>query len=589
MAGKPVKSQGGNPAPTPEMLRALLADAKAKKAELLEQAAKYQETHQLERFKPHAQQQLFFDALRDPEIKTFVLLGGNRSGKTEAAATAALSFAMGRLPWVPAPQTPFTMPPVLRATPVNGGPGFSALFDRAALLPTLERIGQTKGWEEAEFTPSSDARLYGDEPKRRRKPPTIPALQRIFTSNDDFKQQIDLVERLSDPGRLRFDPPIKIRLLAEDMTSLEQVQLPKLRKYVAPEWIIAKKKNSFGIETHWVFANGSVIDLLTYQQDSAMMEGWDGHVCIYDEPPPRTHYIANIRGLVDHNGISIFSMTPLKEAWIADEIVNKPDNTIWTLTMHSRDNPHVSKQAIDEFESKLTEEEKETRLDGKFLHLQGLVFKQFDKPKHVIAPFDIPPNYTCYVSIDTHPRTEQAVVFMAVDPRGNRFVVSESFRHETPDQVADRIIDFHKNTHRLELALIEPSSQGDTNRGESTFSIIENRLLEEGITLELGSKDLSGGILVMQECLRSKNGLASLFFFRNCERTIWEMQRYVWQDWKNAGGKDKTEMNKPKDADDHMIECIRRLVQHPTDYVPPRAQSEFLQKTWSPTDPDAGY
>ena len=724
MPSKPVKSQGGNPAPTPEMLKALLADAKARKAELLEQAARYEETHRLEKFAPHPRQQLFFDALRDDTLRTFVLLGGNRclapdelifdpvantfsriedlqnrphhvlawdkkegrlvpapaspsfpkgvdqmyrvtlsdgssfeasgghrvltptgyravsqlrpqsavfrprtsedgsdslqieaieptrkaqrwdfhvpvynnyfhqgiihhnSGKTECATTAAIAMAMGRLPWVT--PTPFTFPQPLWATQIGGGHAFTAMFDQSILQPALERARLTDGWEEVEFKPSPDARLWSPAIRRRKKP-SVPALQRTFPSHEAFKREVARIERCADVSRMRFDPPIKIRLLAEDMTALEQVQIPKLRKYIAPEWLVAKKKNSFGIETHWIFSNGSVIDLLTYQQDSAMMEGWDGHVCIYDEPPPRSHYIANIRGLVDHNGISIFSMTPLKEAWIADEIVNKPDNTIWTLTMHSRENPHVSKQAIDEFESKLTEEEKETRLGGKFLHLQGLVFKQFDKLKHVIAPFDIPPNYTCYASVDTHPRTEQAVVFMAVDPRGNRFVVSESFRHETPDQVADRLIDFHKHTHPLELVLIEPSSQGDTNRGESTFTIIENRLLEEQITLELGSKDLSGGILVMQDCLRSKNGLASLFFFRNCERTIWEMQRYVWQDWKNAGGKDKTEMNKPKDADDHMIECIRRLVQHPADYVPPRAQSEFLQKTWAPTDPDAGY
>lgn len=724
MPAKPVKSQKGQPAQTPEMIRALLADAKAKKAELLEQAAKYRETHQLEQFQPHARQQLFFDALRDPAISTYVLLGGNRclapderifnpltgdstpikdlshqphhvlawdskkgrlvpalalpsfpkgedqmfmvtlsngqqfeasgghliltpdgyrpvselrpqsavftpppreapsravedcmvqsieptrraerwdfhvprlnnyfhqgiihhnSGKTECAATAAISLALGRCPWVPIP-TPVDLPQALK-TQMHPD-GTVTVYFTDEVLPALEARGLSEGWTPAVLKASPDAFLYGQAPKKLK---TTPAICRTFQTDKEYREVFKLLTNPPDPGKLRFDPPVKIRLLAEDMTALEQVQIPKLRKYVAPEWVIAKKKNSFGVETHWIFQNGSVIDLLTYQQDSAMMEGWDGHVCVYDEPPPRSHYIANIRGLVDHAGISIFSMTPLKEAWIADEIVNKPDNTIWTLTMHSRENPHVSKSALDEFESKLTEEEKETRLGGKFLHLQGLVFKEFDKAKHVINPFDIPPNYTCYASVDTHPRTEQAVAFMAVDPRGNQFVVSESFRHETPDQVADRLIDFHKNTHPLEVVLIEPSSQGDTNRGESTFTIIENRLLEAGITLELGSKDLSGGIQIMRDALRSKNGLASLFFFRNCERTVWEMQRYVWQDWKNAGGKDKTEMNKPKDADDHLIECIRRLIQYPAAYVPPRAQSEYLDRTWKPTDPDAGY
>ncbi len=42
--------------------------------------------------------------------------------------------------------------------------------------------------------------------------------------------------------------------------------------------------------------------------------------CWYDEPPPRPHYIATSRGLIDNNGWSIFTLTPLKEAWIMDEL-----------------------------------------------------------------------------------------------------------------------------------------------------------------------------------------------------------------------------------------------------------------------------
>ena len=60
MATKPrkdvVPSQGGQPAQTPEMIQALLTEAKAKKLELLEQAKRYHDAHQLERFVPHEKQ-----------------------------------------------------------------------------------------------------------------------------------------------------------------------------------------------------------------------------------------------------------------------------------------------------------------------------------------------------------------------------------------------------------------------------------------------------------------------------------------------------------------------------------------------------
>ena len=83
----------------------------------------------------------------------------------------------------------------------------------------------------------------------------------------------------------------------------------------------------------------------------------------------------------------------------------------------------------------------------------------------------------------------------------------------------------------IDMAIIEPASQGDANRGESTFDIIEKGLGKLSIPLEMGSKDLAGGILKVKECLRSRNGQSSLFVTRSCERSLYEFGRYVWDEW----------------------------------------------------------
>ena len=596
MATKPrkdvVPSQGGQPAQTPEMIQALLTEAKAKKLELLEQAKRYHDSHQLERFVPHEKQQLFFDALQDTSLKTFVLLAGNRYGKTTAAVAAAISLAQGRYPWVAQP--PSVQLPQPASLQIHADTTFTVAYPpdvhkqiEEALLPAalhgrIERAAECKqfllGWKTQTLS----------DPKKPKQQQIL--IARTFQNQKELKTFTQLCAAAPDPGRLRWQPPIKIRVLAEDMTALEQVQLPKFRQYVAPEWVAAKKKNSFGIEAHWIFQNGSVIDFLTYQQASEMMEGWDGYVVLYDEPPPRTHYVANLRGLVDHSGISIFSMTPLKEPWIADEIVNKADPTIWTITAASRENPHLKPGDIDSFEAALTPDEKETRMQGKFLHLQGLVFKDFKPAIHVVPCQEPPRDSTVYVAIDTHPRTEQALIFMWVDRRGNQFVCHEIFKHGTPEQVADWVIDFHKTVHPIEQAIIDPSSQGDTNRGNSTFEVIEDRLSTHGIPLDFGSKDLSSGIQLMQDAFKSRNGVASLFIDPHCTRLIWELGRYVWKDWKAGGAKDRGELNKPRDCDDHEVENTRRLVQLPAVYRSPNSAADIMSRNqWRPSDSDAGY
>jgi hypothetical protein len=282
-------------------------------------------------------------------------------------------------------------------------------------------------------------------------------------------------------------------------------------------------------------------------------------------------------------------MTPLREPWIADEIVNKPDKTIWTMEVSIHDNPHITKEFAQEFLGKLSSDELETREKGKFLHLQGLVFKDFKAATHVLDCKEPPPDSTVYAAIDTHPRTPQALAFMWVDKRGNQFVCHEIFRHGTPEEVAAWVVNFHKSIHKIEQVVIDPSAQGDKNRGDSTYEVIEGKLADAGIPLDFGSKDLSSGIQLMQDAFKSKNGIASLFIDRSCTRLLWELGRYIWKDWKNAGSTEKGELNKPRDADDHLIENVRRLIQLPAVYRSPRSAQEFMRNPWKPMDPEAGY
>lgn len=359
-------------------------------------------------------------------------------------------------------------------------------------------------------------------------------------------------------SKLRFRPPIRARLFGEDWTHhVGQVLIPELRKWMPAKEIKATKKNNQGIDYYWQLNNGSVLEVMTYEQSTDQVEGWSGHVVACDEPMPRDKYIANKRGLVDFDGVYLMSFTPLKEPWIKDELIDNPDSSIATFFVDTDDNPYLSKEAVAEFKKSLTPDEVAARLRGQWMHLQGLVYKEFDKNIHWIEPFRVNDGYTITVAIDTHPRTEQAVSFMAVDKRGMYYIVKEIFEHGRPEDVADWIIDYHEKTHKVHRAIIDPSSQGDQNRGDSTYEIISKRLSRVGIVLDKGSKDLDSGIMAVKEVLRSRNGLPSLFIFNTCPRHLYEFSHYIWDEWKSDG---KTEKNKPRDKDDHVLENLRRLV-----------------------------
>lgn len=375
---------------------------------------------------------------------------------------------------------------------------------------------------------------------------------------------------------LRFKPPIRARLFGEDWTHhVGEVLIPKLKEWVPLSEVESTKKNNQGIDYHWVFKNGSILEIMTYEQATEITEGWSGHVAAADEPMPRDKYVATKRGLVDFDGVFLMSFTPLKEPWIFDELITNPDPAVYFENVDMRDNPHLGEDAIKEFEKSLTDDEKVARIKGGWLHLQGLVYKNFDKNVHVVKAFQVPYKWTVRVHIDTHPRTEQALVFLATDERDLWYVSKEIFKHGSPEDIVDWIIDYHIHTHRVHEVIIEPGSKGDANRGDTTFSIIQKGLAVKNIVLKEATKDLETGIKVVNDALKSRNGLPSLFIQDCCTRTIFEFTHYIWDDWRNKEG--RTEKNKPKDKDDHMLEGIYRLLLLPPLFVDTTEQNRPLR------------
>src|SRR3972149_2614216 len=122
---------------------------------------------------------------------------------------------------------------------------------------------------------------------------------------------------------LRFKPPIKVRLFGEDWTHhVGQVLIPEIKKWMPASQVKTTKKNNQGIDYFWELKNGSILEIMTYEQQTDQVEGWSGHVVACDEPMPRDKYIANKRGLVDYNGVYLMAFTPLKEPWIKDELID---------------------------------------------------------------------------------------------------------------------------------------------------------------------------------------------------------------------------------------------------------------------------
>jgi phage terminase large subunit-like protein len=386
------------------------------------------------------------------------------------------------------------------------------------------------------------------------------------------------------PQERRVHRAIKGRIIAKDFQKgVGEVVIPFLEEWLDESLVERRWRNSIGIYVKWKLKNGSVFDILSHEQNTEQFEGWKGHVAWFDEPPPRDKYIATLRGLVDFRGRNWLTLTPLTQPWIYDDIyMNTDKDRVHCITVDMRDNPHLDEDAIREFEKNLTEEEKEARLHGKFLHLSGLVYKEFDPNIHIVDDFEIPPSWTRYFAIDPHERTPTACLWLAVDPQGNKWVYDELWLADMDLRSIAHAIQAQEGATPARIKLIDPHNDKD-NAIAGGFNV-RRELMRHGVFCERANSDTQLGKSRIRKDLKpmynylSKTVQPTLRVFRSCGQTIFEFQHYLWDDYKH----NREELGKKetvKKKNDHLMDCLRYIYNYDPRFFVEEEDDEEVEYT----------
>ena len=358
--------------------------------------------------------------------------------------------------------------------------------------------------------------------------------------------------------------PRKVRYVGQGWNDhIKAVVIPEIYKWWPKNRKVKTRGNGVITDTFWKDEkSGGTFEIMSNNQQSKEHEGWSGDLILYDEPCHREIYIANARGLVDRNGKEVFAATLLDEPWIDREIVRKmvdgkPDKRVFWVEGTSHDNVGygISKEGLGEFADKLRDEEYEARIKGIPSYKSGLILnfnrKYRDRGGHLVERFEIPLDWMVDIAIDVHPRTQQAVLFMATDSRGDRYLIDEIWDHGDGTWVAEEIVrKVNQNSYRVNRVIIDPLSKADSNEPSSTYEKIATVLMRYDMVLEVASKDKDSGIILIERHLEGPNKIPSLFFFDDLQRTIYEIEGWMW---------DK-DTNKASKVDDHMMENLYRLL-----------------------------
>jgi len=355
--------------------------------------------------------------------------------------------------------------------------------------------------------------------------------------------------------------PNKGRVIATDLQKgIGENITEQYDKYCSWGEVARIKRYPGGQMAKIFYKNGSTVDFLSYEQKTEIFEGWIGHWAQFDEPPPRDKYIATMRGLMRYKGLCWIAMTPLTEPWIYDEIYtqggpeeHQPD--VWTFD--ERDNIYISDEEKKDFASRLTPDEKEARLHGRFKHLSGLIYKIFSPEIHCVKSFPIPEDRTRYVAMDYHPRTPCAVLWIAVDPHGRAYVYDELEIDKTIKEISDAIKVKEGKDH-IRVRFIDPlSATPDRITGRSA----QREFLRppNGLAFRSATKTWVIGKNAVEEYLKlDKEGQPGIYYFRDkVPKCISGFLHYQWDEY---AGTREGEKETPRKKYAHFPDCTRYIL-----------------------------
>ena len=388
-------------------------------------------------------------------------------------------------------------------------------------------------------------------------------------------------------GLFKEWPYLKRGRIITESDLVEKNVINELKNWF-PYGLYRTKKAGKHFESRWFTNTGWDWDIMTYDQDPMQFEGVTLGWAWFDEPPPDVLLKATISRM-RRGGVIIITATPISgSAHLYDLFANgemevevqlregeepvKVKRRIFHLTADVESvcrthgiRGHLEHEHIAQMVAEYPEDERQARVYGKFQHLVGLVYKNWDRKIHVIKPFALDPReYAVYHSLDPHPRNADAGIWVAVDRKGRKFVVDEYFQN--PNTVQDLAYDIKKkNTqYRMETPFVCDPSAFIVD--QHTERCLATMLQEEGLVYLQASKSRAFADARIRTALDYKEANGEIlkppemYVFDNCKQFIHEIEHYRWQEWKGSTGEDKNRKEKPVDKDDHLIECLGRII-----------------------------
>lgn len=390
------------------------------------------------------------------------------------------------------------------------------------------------------------------------------------------------------PYRAVPEAPTRGRIVCVDFNQgINGIIIPKLKQLIPPSLLIGGswEKSYHTQEKVLTCANGSTLELMTFEQKIEAFAGTSRHWIHYDEEPPKAVYNECQARLIDTDGDAFLTMTPLLGmTWVYDEVylpgLEERDEDIDVIIVSMDENPYLKPEARERYLKTLDPEERKSREKGQFVSMGGLIYKTFNTDTHVIpyTPEVLAEvrKYQIYTGMDHGYNAPTAWIWVGVAADGTIIVFDEHYKSEMlVSQHSEHVKKLEADLKiKVFLRVADPAL---AQRQGVTGTSIQTEYAINGINLSLGNNDVKTGIIKVQQYLgiNPNTNKPYLLITENCVNLIKEMKRYRW---KTYTSKKIIDANNPQEEahkkDDHLCDALRYLVGFMPDLAPARENED---------------
>lgn len=380
------------------------------------------------------------------------------------------------------------------------------------------------------------------------------------------------------PYRKTPELPIRGRLVCVDFPNgWEKIIKPILAQWIPPsELIDGSWESSWEARARKLnLANGSFLEIMSYEQDTDNFAGASRHFTHFDEEPPKTIWNECRMRLIDTAGSWWITMTPVEGmTWVYDDLYEKQACEI--IEVDISENPYISSVEVETALSGLDEQEMAARRSGKFQQIGGLVFKQFNTTHHVIPKLlKYPKDALIVKSIDHGYNNPTSVHWHLISPNDIVVTFAEHYRSEwTISQHAHKIAEKEGGiNYRGPIRGYADPAMKQRNPLNGNSVITEYRRL--GIPLIPSNNDVQTGLARMMGYLNH----GKWFITEDCPNLIREMRRYRWKTRESKKLQEKHgNYDEPHKKDDHAVDDCRYFFMSRPQLAPNPVTKDFTSQ-----------